>query len=107
MIWQKSIDFVDAIYDYCLLLPKEEKFNLQSQLKRAAVSIPSNIAEGSAKKSQKEFSHYLGISLGSSFEIETQLIICSRRNFPDVDVLLNAISELQKMIYSFRQSLKS
>ena len=108
-VWEKAIDFADNMYDYCSMLPNDERFNLQSQLKRASVSIPSNIAEGSAKRTSKEFAHYLGISLGSSYEVETQLIICERRKFSieKTQDLLNQIAELQKMIFSFRKSLTS
>ena len=106
-VWQKGIDVADEVYSFCELLPSDEKFNLQSQLKRSAVSIPSNIAEGCAKKSKNELVHYLGISLGSAYELETQLLICERRKMNSISIpfLVEKIHELQKMIFSFRQSL--
>ena len=106
-VWQKGIDVTDEVYSFCEFLPSEEKFNLQSQLKRSAVSIPSNIAEGCAKKSKNELVHYLGISSGSVYELETQLLICERRKMNSISIpfLDEKIHELQKMIFSFRQSL--
>ncbi|MEM6684739.1 MAG: four helix bundle protein [Bacteroidota bacterium] len=74
-VWKSAIDLVTDVYKVLELFPDKEKFGLQSQLSRAIVSIPSNIAEGCAKDSQKEFIRFLKISLGSSFEVETQLII--------------------------------
>lgn len=74
-IWKSAIDLVKDIYGILELFPDKEKFGLSSQLSRAVVSIPSNIAEGCAKDSQKEFVRFLKISLGSSFEVETQIII--------------------------------
>ena len=107
-IWQEGIEFVDQVYDLCQSLPKEERFNLVSQMQRSAISIPSNIAEGSAKKSKREFAHFLGIALGSSYEIETQLVICKRReyNVSKSEQLILHIQEIQKMIYGLRSTLK-
>lgn len=80
-VYKISIDFVVAIYDLTNTFPSDEKFGLISQLRRAAVSIPSNIAEGAARNSTKEFSRFLYISLGSLAEVETQLEISKRLNF--------------------------
>ncbi len=77
-------------------------------MKRAAISIPSNIAEGSGRNSNKEFNHFLGISLGSAFELQTQLILTKELNLlsPEkIESLLKEISEIQKMIYSFKNKL--
>lgn len=76
-IWNLSRSLVKEIYLLMKTIPNEEKFSLISQIKRSAVSIPSNIAEGCAKKSNKDFSRFLEISLGSCYELETQLILCS------------------------------
>ena len=74
-VWQKSIQLTTDIYKLLASFPTDEKFGLISQLKRAAVSVPSNIAEGAGRNSNKEFNHFLSISLGSLFELKTQLII--------------------------------
>ena len=80
-VWKKGIDIVDMIYDLVADLPKNEMYGLVSQMQRAAVSIPSNIAEGAVKQHTKEFLQYLRIALGSCAELDTQLIICNRRRF--------------------------
>ena len=78
--WQRSIDLVEVIYRITKKFPDDEKFNLVSQIRRSAVSIPSNIAEGHGRKTNGEFAHFLRIAYGSSSELETQLII----SFPSV-----------------------
>ena len=75
-IWKDSISIVKQVYSLIEKLPDSEKFGLKSQISRCVVSIPANIAEGCAKDSQKDFVRFLQISLGSSFELETHLIIC-------------------------------
>ena len=74
-VWKKSIDFVEQIYRLVKQLPKEETYALSDQMRRAAVSIPSNIAEGANRKTTKEYIQFLYIALGSTAELETQLII--------------------------------
>jgi len=71
-VWKRSMDLVQLIYEYTKLFPKEEMYGLTSQMRRAAVSIPSNIAEGAARKGDKEFIQFLMLSLGSLSELETQ-----------------------------------
>lgn len=73
IVWQKSIDFVDMIYAVTKSFPKEEQFGLTSQLRRASISIPSNIAEGWGRKYGNEYAHFLRIASGSLYEVETQL----------------------------------
>lgn len=88
---------------------KDEKFGLISQMKRAVVSIPSNIAEGSARKSNKEFGHFLDISLGSAFELQTQLILTKELGLLEpekVNPQLESLAEIQKMIYTFKNNLQ-
>ena len=109
LIWQKGIEIVRISYQISKQLPSEEKFGLVSQLIRAAVSIPSNIAEGSSRSSTKEYKHYLEIALGSTFEVETLTIII-RDLFNEItitDRLIEMIIEEQKMLSSFISKLKS
>ena len=109
-IWNKAIDLSIDVYKATSGFPSEERFGLTSQTRRSAVSIPSNIAEGAGRNSDKEFCNFLGISNGSSYELQTQLIIANRLNLVDINVLtdlLKQIDELQKMNYSFQQLLKS
>src|SRR5882757_3244406 len=81
LVWQKSMDLAVFAYQLTSFFPKEEKFGLISQIQRCAVSIPSNIAEGSGRVSKKEFQHFVSISMGSSFELETQVILAFRFNY--------------------------
>jgi len=74
-VWNKAIEFVVAVYRVTESFPKEEKFGLTSQIRRASVSIPANIAEGAARKSPKEFAHFLSNAQGSASEVETELLI--------------------------------
>ena len=80
-VWKKSMDLVESIYTLTQRFPEAEKFGLTSQMRRSAVSIPSNIAEGAARKGDKEFLHFLYISLGSLSELETQYLIATRLEF--------------------------
>ena len=76
IVWQKSMDLVDEIYRLVKFLPKEETYALSDQMRRAAVSVPSNIAEGYERKSPKEFANFLSIARASRAELETQICIC-------------------------------
>ena len=108
-IWQDGIKFVKQIYLFSEILPVEEKFGLVSQIRRAAVSIPSNIAEGCSRNSDKEFKRFLEIALGSAFELETQLIIINDMNtkFTEkIKPLLQDINKIQKQINSLIQKIK-
>ena len=80
-VWQKSMDLVVEIYKIVKLLPKEETYALSDQMRRAAVSIPSNIAEGQQRQTTKEFKYFLSIAKGSCSELTTQLLICQRINY--------------------------
>ncbi len=79
--WQKAMDFVGAVYRASRTFPREEAFGLMSQLRRAVVSIPSNIAEGQSRRETREFLQHLGIAMGSLGEVETQLLIGARLNY--------------------------
>ena len=107
-IWTKSINLVTEVYQITNTFPAIERFGLISQMQRSAVSIPTNIAEGSAKTSNKDFARFLEISIGSSFELETELIVSYNLKYIDTIVyenLSNTISEIQKMIYGFKNKL--
>ncbi len=111
LIWQKGIRIVILVYKIVKSFPQDELYALTSQLKRASVSVPSNIAEGYGRNTDKSFSHFLDISRGSLFEVETQLIIAKELDFiNDVflyDTILKLIEEESKMINAFSKSLKS
>ena len=107
-VWKKSIDLVTLIYKYTAEYPKDEVYGLTSQIRRCAVSIPSNIAEGSARTTKKDFSHFLAIALGSVAELETQLIISRNLNYLSEAVLDELISELisiRRMTLGLRKSI--
>ena len=109
-IWSKAREFVKKIYLETDSFPNEEKYGLTSQIRRASVSVVSNIAEGAGKESDKEFIRYLEIAYSSAFEIETQIIIAIDLNFMLTEkgkILLSEIQELQKMIYGFIKTVKS
>ena len=110
MIWKKSMDLTDIVFRYCKGLPANERFNLIDQMNRCSCSIHSNIAEGSGKKSKLQFAEFLSTSLSSSYELETQLLICERRTFGSSELLndaLDMIVEVQKMIFTFRDKILS
>ncbi|MGE8340848.1 hypothetical protein BSF41_10260 [Flavobacterium sp. ACN2] len=110
LVWQKGVKIVSLIYQLVKSFPQEELYALTSQLKRASVSIPSNIAEGYGRNTDKSFSHFLNISRGSLFEIETQLLIANDLGFITNQSLyaeiLNQIEEESKMINAFSKTLK-
>lgn len=108
-IWKRSRLFCYKIYTLTSKFPESEKFGLTNQLRRASVSIPSNIAEGSSRNSNKDFSRFLQITLGSAYEIETQSLIANDLNFLTDSELDETISELQeiiKMVSKFKSTLK-
>lgn len=106
-VWKRSIIFVVKIYEVASKLPTDEKFGLKSQIKRAAVSVPSNIAEGAGRNSTKEFIRFLDIANASLSEVETQLIIIEELNFLSTKSLVdNELMIIRKMIYKLKQSLK-
>jgi four helix bundle protein len=107
-IWQKGFDIAISAFKLTGSFRKEEKYGITSQITRAAVSIPSNIAEGSSRASEKEYSRFMEISLGSGFELETQLLIAQTVKHGDSEIctqMLRAIDEEQKMIMSFMNKL--
>lgn len=108
-LWQKSVDLAVKIYQVTASFPREEMYGLTSQIKRSAVSVSSNIAEGAGRNTKKDFNNFLGISNGSSCELDTQLIVASRVNFLEESILINLqneITEIQKMNWALKRSLK-
>ncbi|MBS1621876.1 MAG: four helix bundle protein [Bacteroidetes bacterium] len=107
-IWQQGFDIAVSSIRFVSTFPKEEKYGISSQITRSAVSIASNIAEGSSRKSERDYHRFLEISLGSSFELETQVLIAQSANFgnkSESELLLKNIDEEQKMLMSFMSKL--
>ncbi len=107
-VWQKAIEIVEEVYTLSAGFPIEEKFGLTSQIRKCAVSVPSNIAEGAGRNTKGEFRNYLGIANGSCNELFTQLVISYRLKLVKEEVvqpILDKVNEIQKMNYSLIQSL--
>jgi four helix bundle protein len=105
-VWQRAIDLVTDIYKLTEEFPKEEIYGLTSQMRRAAVSIPSNIAEGAARGSKAEFRKFLAIAQGSISELETQIIISSKLGFCTTEEgFLSELDEISRMIVGLRKSV--
>jgi four helix bundle protein len=110
LIWQLGMDIVNKVYDIIPTLPQEEKYGMKSQMTRSAVSIPANVAEGSAKKSVKEYVRYAEIAQGSSFELETHILIVQRRKWVDDEMmteLLGMVRKEQMMLSKFIEKLEA
>jgi four helix bundle protein len=108
-VWKRSLDFVTKLYKLTAQFPDEEKFGLVSQMRRAAVSIPSNISEGAARNSRKEFINFLHIAQGSIAELETQLLIGRNLEYVDkeqIEPSLRELDEMSMMIIGLQRSLK-
>jgi four helix bundle protein len=109
-VWQKAVELAVLVYEVTKSFPTEEKFGITSQMRRSSVSTSSNIAEGSARNSSKAFCNCLDISLGESFELETQLIIAFRTGIlPEekFSLLSREIAELQKMVIGFKNTVEA
>jgi len=107
-VWKKAITLVTAIYKTTSTYPQTEIYGITSQIRRSAVSIPSNIAEGAARNSKKEFNHFLAISLGSLSELETQLIISKNLEFitqEQFEELEKSLIDIRKMLIGLKKSL--
>jgi len=107
-IWKEGMAIAKSTYLLTNALPSLEKFGLISQISRCAVSVPSNIAEGSSRSSNKEFAHFLSIALGSLFELETQILLSFDLGFlvlEDIEQLVKDIIQLQKKISTFKKTL--
>ena len=108
IVWQRAIELVKEIYGTTKLLPKDELYGLVSQMRRAAISIPSNIAEGQQRKNLKEFLQFLRISYGSAAELETQLMI-SKEMYSGINFLRaeSLLKEVHKMLNTIIRKLES
>jgi four helix bundle protein len=107
-VWNVAMDLAVVIYDLTAKLPDSEKFGLVSQMRRACVSISSNITEGSGRGSKPQFSQFLGFAQGSAFELETQLLLVERMNLlssNDIKEAIDLLHYIQKMNFKLKQSL--
>ena len=107
-IWHESIDLLEKIHSITKTFPREERYGLISQMRRSASSIPTNIAEGSSRDSQKEFKHFLSISLGSAYELFTHLEVSRRMGYISEETkedLMRSTCEIERKISSFRKQL--
>ena len=110
MVWKKSMDLVKEVYGLAKKLPPEEKYALSDQLRRAVVSVPSNIAEGSGRDSEKEYVRFLNIAKGSACEVETQLTVCCSIGYldqGDIEAVLALCTEVEKMLSSLAKKISS
>jgi four helix bundle protein len=108
-VWKKSIDLVTLIYEMTKSLPREEDYGFKSQMRRAAISVPSNIAEGLTRKTVNDKLHFLNIAQGSLSELDTQTELCSRLNYINNTCYIeieNKLIEIQKMISGLNKSLR-
>ena len=109
LIWQTGFEIAVKAYNLTSSFPKSEQYGLVSQINRSAVSIISNIAEGSSRASDKDYRRFIEISIGSTFELETQILISQSISFGEPDLiteLLGKIDEEQKMLFAFKRSLE-
>ncbi|MEM6262603.1 MAG: four helix bundle protein [Bacteroidota bacterium] len=107
IVWEKSMELVEMIYRKFSEFPGEQKYVLKPQLSRAAISTPSNIAEGCGYDSSKQFRNYLQHALGSSYEVETQLILVQRLHQTDVTDLIAQTKQVQKMLQSLIKKVRT
>lgn len=108
-VWQISRQLVKNVYELSVSFPTEEKYGITSQLRRCSVSIPTNIAEGCGRNTDKDFAHFLNISLGSAYELESLLYLCSDLKLISEDQLeeiLPRITEIQKMTFGLIKTLR-
>ena len=108
VVWQRAMDLVAEVYQVVKKLPKEELYALSDQIRRAVISIPSNIAEGYGRNSSKEFSHFISIAKGSKSELETQLLLCVKIDYlkeSDIQNVMYLIDQVGKMLYSLQKKL--
>jgi four helix bundle protein len=104
-VWKKAMELTKTVYLMLPNIPTDEKFGLKSQVSRCAVSVASNIAEGSGRSTDKDFSNFLSISLGSCYELETQLILIQDIFQIDCEKIIVDCQQVQKMIVGFKNNL--
>jgi four helix bundle protein len=107
-VWQKAMDLAEAIYEVTKGFPSEEKYGVTSQLRRCAISIPSNIAEGAGRNTNKDFNRFLDVSVGSLFELETQVLLSFRvgfLNLPSKNTLIDEVSQIHAMLIGLKKTL--
>ena len=108
LAWQEAMNLVESVYQIAARFPKDELFGLTAQLRRSAVSVPSNIAEGAGRNSSKELVQFLGIASGSLAELDTQLEIASRLGYVEVDAgVFQQASRVGQLLVALRRSLKN
>ena len=106
IVWQKAMSLVTVVYRATQGMPREECYGLTSQIRRAAVSVPSNIAEGQGRLTRGEFRHFLGQAKGSLLEMETQILIAQNLGYiPEPEALLNQIAEVARLLNGLLNSL--
>ncbi len=108
-VWSRAVDYVVRVYKFTDSFPKEEKFGLTSQIRRAAVSVPANIAEGAARQSPKEFVYFLSNAQGSASELATEILIAHRLGFiavSDYEELHAELDHIGRMIFGLSQHIK-
>ncbi len=106
-VWQKAMIIVEKVYELTKTLPADERFGLVSQMRRSAISVPSNIAEGKSRGTRRDYSHFIAIARGSLAELDTQVLLCVRLGYArDDDNLLTLIYELQRMLASLSVKLR-
>ena len=107
-VWSQSLELVKEVYTITQKLPKDEKFGLTSQMRRAAISIPANIAEGASRRTSVDFARFLDIALGSSFELETYIELISKVHTAekmDLPKFLEQLHQIQKRVNALRESV--
>ncbi len=109
-IWQLAIELVEDIYKLTAKFPENEKYGIKSQMNRAAVSIPSNIAEGAGRNSDKDFAHFISIAIGSMYELHTQIILCEKIGYIDnqqSNIIQTTLGNLQRKSITFKSKLEN
>lgn len=106
-VWNKAMEFAERLYHITSIFPKEEQYGLVSQIRRSAISVPSNIAEGAARNSHKEFMQFLYIAMGSLSEIETQILLSIKLKLIKENTILGDIDAIRRMLLGLIKFLKN
>ena len=110
VVWQRAMDVVARVYRLTATMPQHERYGLSSQVQRSAVSVPSNIAEGHARQSTREYLYHLSVAIGSTAELETQLMIVERLGYATPESMAPLISEtgqIGRMLHGLQKSLRT